>query len=434
MRLLAKTQFLEILKKRQGFDWPEIEKKVRDIVAAVRRRGDEALREFTRRFDAAELAPGGFEVASEEIDRAYGEVSPEFRRALEQARRNILDFHRAEKRESWWLPRPDGSLLGQMVSPVERAGIYVPGGTAPLVSCLLMLAVPAQVAGVPQIILTTPPGREGPYAGRIDPHLLVAARESGVHRVFRVGGAQAIAALAYGTESVPKVDKIAGPGNIYVTVAKKIVYGDVGIEGLMGPSEVAVLAEPDADAEPAWIAADLLSQAEHDPMAACYLITTSRDLALAVVAEVERRAADLPRAEIAKKSLSEWGAAVVVNDLEEGVEIVNTIAPEHLELLVKKPLELVGRIRAAGAIFCGPWSPEPVGDYLAGPSNVLPTAGTARYASVVSAATFQRETSLISLSRRGFDGVAQSILTLAEVEGLEAHARSVKVRLEGKGR
>ncbi len=432
MRLLTKPEFLARLKKRQGFDWPEIEKPVREIVEDVRRRGDEAVREYTRRFDGVEIPPGGLEVNGAEIDRAYEEVSPEFLRALGQARDNVLAFHQAEKRESWWLPRLDGSLLGQVIGPVARAGIYVPGGSAPLVSSLVMLAIPARVAGVPEIVLSTPPSQAGPHAGRIDPHLLVAARESGVHRAFRVGGAQAIAALAYGTESVPKVDKIAGPGNIYVTIAKKIVYGVVGIEGLMGPSEVAVLAEPGSGADPAWIAADLLSQAEHDPMAASYLITTSAGLARDVIAEVECQLALLPRAGIARKSLQDWGAALVVSGLDEGVEMINAVAPEHLELLVREPLELVGRISSTGAIFCGPWSPEPVGDYLAGPSNVLPTAGTARYASVVSVATFQRETSLINLSRRGFDGVAESILTLAGVEGLEAHARSIKVRMGGK--
>lgn len=423
MRLLDKAAFLARLRLRQGFDHPQAEAAVREVVARVRGEGDAALCEYTRRFDGVDLRPDQLEVRPEEFAAARAAVSGEFLRALRQARDNVLAFHRAERRASWWRPQPDGTVLGQLVTPVRRAGLYVPGGTAPLVSTVLMLAVPAQVAGVPEIVLCTPPGRDG----RIDPHVLVAAAEAGVHRVFRLGGAQAIAAMAYGTATVPRVDKIAGPGNIYVTLAKKLCYGDAGIDGLMGPSEVAVLAE-DGIAPPEWIAADLLSQAEHDTLAASYLVTTSAALAQAVTAEVERQLDLLPRADIARRSLEHWGAAVVVGDLCEGVELCNEIAPEHLQLLVREPAALLGRITAAGAVFCGPWSPEPVGDYAAGPSHVLPTAGVARYASVVGTATFQKETSLIWMSREGFSSLARSVVTLAEVEGLEAHARSIRVR------
>ena len=423
MRILAKDDFLAHLARRPAFGDPAVEERVRLIIEQVRSDGDAALCDLSRRFDGALLDPGRLEVESSEMEAACRQVSGEFMAALGQARDNILAFHRAEPGSSWFTTRPDGSVLGQLVRPIERVGIYVPGGSAPLVSCLLMTALPAQVAGVPLVVVATPPRADG----SVDPHLLVAARESGVNRVFRVGGAQAVAALAYGTAQVPRVHKIVGPGNVYVTTAKKLCAGQVGVEGLMGPSEVAVLADGPARAD--WIAADLLSQAEHDPVAACYLVTTSRTLAEQVLAALGPQLETLPRAGIARRSLEDWGLAVVVESLDEAVALVNEIAPEHLEVLTADPIRLLGRITAAGAIFLGPWSPEPMGDYLAGPSNVLPTGGTARFSSPVSVATFLRQSSVIQLSRDGFTALAGAVQRLAEVEGLEAHARSARIRL-----
>lgn len=422
LKIWEPQQYLKELERRSNLQ-AEAEERVAAILERVRLGGDQALAEITAELDRVSVEPGALEVQKDEIDEAERLVDADFRAALEKAIRNVLDFHRPQLPVSWFQARQDGTVLGQLVNPVGRAGIYVPGGTAPLVSCLVMTVIPARVAGVPEILMCTPPGTEG----RLDPHLLVAARECGVNRVFRIGGAQAIAAMAYGTASVPKVDKIAGPGNIYVTLAKKQVYGVVGIDMLAGPSEIAILAGEGAN--PRWIAADLLSQAEHDVNAASVLITASRELASRVMAEIEQQLSDLPRSAIARKSLQDNGALIIVRDENEGVDIINSIAPEHLELEVDDPWSLLGRIRNAGAIFMGSHTPEPMGDYLAGPSNVLPTGGTARYASGVGVETFLKRSSVIAYNRAGFAADAPLAVKLAEVEGLKAHARALRVRL-----
>lgn len=399
---------------------------VQRILEAVRKQGDEALLKYSRQFDAPKMTLKQFRVTPEEMAAAMRQVEPAFKRALNRAARQIESFHTRQRSNSWIdTPRP-GTLLGQMVHPVDAAGVYVPGGqggSTPLVSSVLMGALPAKIAGVSEIIMVTPPTRDG----SVNPYLLAAAQKAGVTAVYKVGSAWAIAALAFGTASIPKVDVIVGPGNIYVTLAKKLVSGTVQIDMIAGPSEILVVA--DASADPEHVAADLLSQAEHDPLASAMLVTDSNDLAKAVDKALQRQVKELDRREIAQQSLSAFGALMVVPDMTAAIELANRIAPEHLELIITDPFSRLGEIRHAGAIFVGPYTPEPVGDYVAGPNHVLPTAGTARFSSALSVDHFIKKTSVIHYAEAAFRKEAGDIVRLAEVEGLGAHARSVKVRL-----
>ena len=396
------------------------------ICENVRRRGDQAVLSYTKRFDSARMTIRSMRVSKKEFSDAVRKVDRSFTRALNRAAANIKRFHEQQLRRSWMQTDRPGTLLGQLINPVDAAGVYVPGargGKTPLVSSVLMGVIPAKVAGVKKIIMTTPPTK----SGGVSPHLLVAAKKAGAHAVYKAGSAWAIAALAYGTETIPRVDVIVGPGNIYVTLAKKIVAGTVGIDMIAGPSEILIIA--DENARPDFIAADLLSQAEHDTLSSAVLITDSQKLAKAAVREIKAQLARLPRAAIAKESLARYGAVIVVRNMDEAIELANRIAPEHLELQVKDPLEVVGSIRNAGAVFLGDYTPEPVGDYMAGPNHVLPTAGPARFASALSVDNFIKKTSLIQYTQKAFQREAPDIIRLAEIEGLGAHAGSIKVRL-----
>lgn len=403
------------------------EKAVARILADIKKNGDRALISYVNRFDAPDLKRNNLEVTRSEISAARRKVSRGFMQSLKLAVRQIEDFHKEQKEKSWITTDPSGKILGQLASPVGAAGIYVPGGQGgktPLVSSVLMGGIPAKIAGVEKICLATPPTK----SGDINPHLLVAAERVGIDTIFKVGSAWGIAALAYGTETIPKVDVIVGPGNIYVTLAKKMVAGTVGIDMIAGPSEILVIA--DDTAEPEYIAADLLSQAEHDPLASSILITTSDTVAQKVSEALTRQLAQLPRKEIAEASLKKFGALIVVKDLEAAFELANKIAPEHLELQLDDPFQYVGKVRNAGALFLGKYTPEPVGDYVAGPNHVLPTAGTARFASALSVAHFTKKTSLIHYPKSVFKKEAAHIARLAEIEGLGAHANSVKIRVK----
>jgi histidinol dehydrogenase len=396
------------------------------ILADVRRRGDQALVEYSRRFDAPGFTLRDLRVGPVEFRQAAAAVDRGFTRALNRAATQIEAFHRRQVRNSFISLDRAGTMLGQLVRPVERVGVYVPGGQGgktPLVSSVLMGAIPARVAGVAQVVMVTPPTADG----RVNPHLLVAARKAGVDEVYKAGSAWAVAALAYGTETIPRVDVIVGPGNRYVTLAKKIVAGTVGIDILAGPSEILIIADESAD--PEFIAADLLSQAEHDPMASAVLVTARRELAQAVQAALGRQLAQLARAEIARESIRRFGAVIVVRDVAAAIELANRMAPEHLELQLRDPFAHLGAIRNAGAVFLGEYTPEPVGDYVAGPNHVLPTAGTARFASALSVDNFVKRTSLIHYSADALRREAADILRLAEVEGLGAHANSIRIRL-----
>ncbi len=400
------------------------EQQVREILQNVKERGDEALIEYTARFDGAGLAPGTLRVTAEEVRAAYQEMDSGFVRAIQKARDNITRFHRKQLHNSWLETGADGTILGQILRPLARVGIYVPGGTASYPSSVLMNAVPAQVAGVNEIVMTAPPRPDG----RLQAATLVAAAEAGVTEIYKLGGAQAIAALAYGTETVKRVDLISGPGNIYVTLAKKMVYGLVNIDMLAGPSEILVIADETAD--PVYIAADLLSQAEHDVLAAAVLLTPSRKLAELVRDEIPGQVSSLTRKEILTASLRDRSAIIVTRDLDEAVELADRYAPEHLELAVQAPFELLGKIKNAGAIFMGPYTPEPVGDYMAGPNHVLPTGGTARFYSPLSVDTFMKKSSIIAYSHGRLATEGPDIIKLAETEGLDAHANSIRVRLQ----
>ena len=415
------------LERQSEYGTPEQNQVVAEVVEAVRREGEAALLRYTADFDGVTLAPEQLRVGADEIKAAYGRVEPDFVAALRQAAANIRAFHEKQKRGSWMDVAADGTMLGMMVRPLRRVGLYVPGGKAAYPSSVLMNAIPAQVAGVPEIAMVTPPatgGREG-----IDPYILVAAAEAGVTEIYRVGGAQAVAALAYGTASIPAVDKICGPGNIYVALAKRAVYGTVAIDSIAGPSEIAVLADDSAD--PFYVAADMLSQAEHDEMASAVLVTSSELLARAVEDELVRQVAHLPRRDIAEKALAQYGGILTVGSMDEGIEVINRLAPEHLEVMTEDPLALLGRIETAGAIFLGPYSSEPVGDYFAGPNHILPTNGTARFSSPLNVDDFLKKSSLIRYSKEALLRDASGIATLARHEGLEGHARAVEIRLEG---
>ena len=396
------------------------------ICEDVRKRGDQAVISYTRRFDSARMSIKSMPVSKKEFAEAARKVDRPFTRALNRAAANIKRFHEQQLRRCWMLSDRPGTLLGQLIHPVDAAGVYVPGaraGQTPLVSSVLMGVIPARVAGVKQIAMVTPPTK----GGGVSPHLLAAAKKAGVDAVYKVGSAWAIAALAYGTETIPKVNVIVGPGNIYVTLAKKILAGTVGIDMIAGPSEILIIA--DEGARPDFIAADLLSQAEHDVLSSAVLITDSQKLAKAVIGQIKGQLADLPRAEIAGESLAKYGAVIVVENIGVAIEMANRIAPEHLELQTRDPFEVVGKIRNAGAVFLGDYTPEPVGDYIAGPNHVLPTAGTARFASALSVDNFIKKISLIQYTKKAFKREAPDIIRLAEIEGLGAHAGSIRVRL-----
>lgn len=416
-----------IARQLEGRENPDnaVEKTVQDILAEVKNKGDEALISYTQRFDCPDFAPP-LRLSEAEIASAAAAVSGEDRSIIAEAAANIRLFHEAQVEKSWFLTRPDGSMLGQKVIPVDRAGLYVPGGQGgetPLVSSLLMNAIPAQVAGVEGLAVVTPPRKDG----SVNPVILAAAHLLDIYEVYRVGSAWAVAALAFGTQSIAPVDVIAGPGNIFVTTAKRLVQGRVGIDMIAGPSEILILA--DSSANPAWIAADMLSQAEHDSLASAICITDDAKLGNAILQELEKQCSTLPRALMARKALQDWGAVVVAPSMACAVALANRAAPEHLEVLTRDPWALLPGIKHAGAVFMGPYSPEPVGDYFAGPNHVLPTMGTARFSSALSVQTFCKKTSIIAASEAFTRQSAASIARLARMEGLEAHARSVESRV-----
>ncbi|OPX88341.1 MAG: Histidinol dehydrogenase [Pelotomaculum sp. PtaB.Bin104] len=415
---------LERIMNRNNQEHEAIAAQVTGIIAAVKADGDSAVCRFSSRFGGVELSPGELKVTPEEKEKAYQQVDNDFIAAIRLALNNITAFHRRQLRPSWFEPGGQGVILGQLVRPLNRVGIYVPGGKATYPSSVLMNAVPAKVAGVKEICMVSPPD----IAGTINPYTLVAAAEAGVEEIYKMGGAQAIAALAYGTATVPKVDKITGPGNIYVTLAKQQVYGQVDIDMLAGPSEVLVIA--DDTANPVFAAADLLSQAEHDELSAVVLLTPSVELARRVQAEVNKQADLLPRQQIIQHSLSNHGVIVITEDLEQAFDLANRFAPEHLELMISDPFQGLSRVENAGSVFLGHYSPEPVGDYLAGPNHVLPTGGTARFYSPLGVDTFMKKTSLISYTRLAIDEVGGDIIKLAEIEGLAAHANAVRLRMQ----
>ena len=399
--------------------------RVKRILQEVRKEGDAAVNRYTRQFDAKKMTVKRTVVTSKEFAAAKNAVSRGFVRALNQAATNIRAFHEKQTPKSWMTAQRPGTLTGQMVHPVDAAGIYVPGatgGATPLVSSVLMSAIPAKIAGVSKVVMATPPRPDGSVA----PELLVAAQKAKVDAIYKMGSAWAIAALTYGTESVPKVDVIVGPGNIYVTLAKKMVSGKVGIDMIAGPSEILILADETAD--PDFVAADLLSQAEHDVLASSILVTTSPSLAAGVKVAIEKQVTALDRQTIAEESLKRFGAAFVVPDLKTAIDLANQIAPEHLELYIQNPFDRVDQLRHAGAIFIGPYTPESVGDYIAGPNHVLPTSGTARFSSALGVETFIKRTSLVYYSKAAFQKEAKAIVQLANVEGLGAHANSVSIR------
>jgi histidinol dehydrogenase len=397
---------------------------VREVLQTVKRQGDKALLHYTQEFDHQTLTPEQLRVSGSELDAAYQQVSKELLDAIRLAAKQIEAFHRQRIPKSWVQFQEDDVVLGKRYTPVDRAGLYVPGGRAAYPSTVLMNAIPAKVAKVPRIVMTTPPGPEG----KVNPAVLVAAQVAGVQEIYRVGGAQAVAALAYGTETIPTVDVITGPGNVYVTLAKKLVYGTVGIDSLAGPSEVLVIA--DSGANPVYVAVDLLAQAEHDPMAAAILLTTDSALARQVVAEVERQLTNHPRRTLTEKAIAHYGLVVVVESLEAAAKLSNEFAPEHLELEVADPWAMVEKIRHAGAIFLGSSTPEAVGDYLAGPNHTLPTSGAARYASALGVETFLKHSSLIQYSPTALQKVADAVNILATAEGLPSHGDSVRLRTE----
>lgn len=398
---------------------------VKEVVERVRKHGDPAVLEYTEKFDRVTLALKDLKITPEEIRNAYTRVEARKVDALKRAAQNIRAFHEKQKMSSWVSQEADGVILGQLARPIQSAGVYVPGGKACYPSSVLMNVIPAKVAGVEHLVMCSPvPG------GTMNPYILVAAEIAGVSEIYKIGGAQAIAAMAYGTATIPKVDKIVGPGNIYVATAKRYVFGQVDIDMIAGPSEILVIA--DHSANPVFVASDLLSQAEHDELASSILVTTSRELAEKVDAEVERQLANLNRKEIARKAIDRFGVIVIVGDLQGAAEVSNSIAPEHLELAVEKPFEFLAMIRNAGAIFLGHYTPESVGDYIAGPNHVLPTGGTARFFSPLSTDSFMKKSSLIFYTKEGLDKVGEAVMQIADVEGLEAHGNTIRVRMTKK--
>ena len=422
----TKKDLLEKLLKRSPTSYGSYEQSVREILDDVRERRDQALFEYTEKFDGARISADNILVTEEEIREAYREVDPELVEIIRRSLHNIRTYHEKQRQYSWFDSRPDGTILGQKVTPLTRVGVYVPGGKAAYPSSVLMNIAPAKVAGVDEIIMTTPPGKDG----KVTATTLVAANEAGADRIYKAGGAQAIAALAFGTESIPKVDKIVGPGNIYVALAKKSVYGHVSIDSVAGPSEILVLA--DETANPRYVAADLLSQAEHDELASAILVTTSEALAKEVSDWTDRFIRELSRGEIIRKSLDNYGHILLADTLEDAIDAANEIASEHMEIVTADPFEVMTKIRNAGAIFIGEYSSEPLGDYFAGPNHVLPTNGTAKFFSPLSVDDFIKKSSIISYSRDALEKVHTDIEKFAEAEHLTAHANSIKVRFDGK--
>lgn len=422
----GKSEYLliENLKKRSGETDEKITEIVSSIIKGVKEGGDDAVREYTVRFDGG--VPKKTVIEKEELAQYLDIVDDEFREAIISARDNIYAFHQKQAQQSWLTTEENGVIMGQRVRGLHRVGIYVPGGTAAYPSSVLMNAVPAKIAGVKEIIMVTPPGKDG----NPNPNIMAAAAVAGVDRVFLCGGAQAVAALAYGTEKIPKVDKIVGPGNIFVATAKKLLYGVVDIDMVAGPSEILIVA--DKSAKPAFLAADLMSQAEHDKMASSFLLTTSESLARATVKEIEKQIKFLERQEIIEQSLDDYGEIIVCENLSQAIEFANELAPEHLELCVEEPLKYIGMIDNAGSVFLGNWSPEPLGDYFAGPNHVLPTSGTARFFSPLSVDSFIKKSSFIYYTQQELSNAKDKIINLAETEGLTAHANSIKVRFNEK--
>ena len=429
MRTLKLTEetrknVLEELLKRSPNQYGQYEAVVNEIIQAVRERKNEAVLEYTAKFDKWDCNSANLRVTEEEIKEAYAQMDDEFIACMKKSAANITAFHAKQLPNSWFDPKPDGTILGMKILPIEKAGVYVPGGKAAYPSSVLMNVLPAKVAGVQKIVMTTPAGADG----KVNPGTLVAADIAGVDEIYKVGGAQAIAALAFGTETIPKVDKITGPGNIFVALAKKACFGYVSIDSIAGPSEILVIA--DETANPRYVAADLLSQAEHDELASAILVTTSKELAEKVSAQVDVFVEELSRTEIMRKSLDNYGYILLVDTLEEAIETANAIASEHLEILTKDPFAVMTKIQNAGAIFLGEYSSEPLGDYFAGPNHVLPTNGTARFFSPLNVDDFMKKTSIISYSREALEKVHKDIELFAEREGLTAHANSIKVRFE----
>ena len=415
---------LDNLLKRSPNNYGQYTETVDKIVEGVKSGGDKALFAYTKQFDGADITKDNFIVSKEEIEEAYEAVSPDILEVIRKAIVNIRIYHEKQKQYSWFDSQPDGTILGQKVTPLSRVGVYVPGGKAAYPSSVLMNIIPAKVAGVEQIIMVTPPGKDG----KVNPGTLVAANEAGADVVYKVGGAQAVAGLAFGTESLPKVDKIVGPGNIFVALAKKAVYGYVSIDSIAGPSEILVIA--DETANPRYVAADLLSQAEHDELASAILVTTSEALADKVSEEVDAFVQQLSRKDILEKSLENYGYILIAEDLNGAVDIANAIASEHLEIVTKNPFEVMTQIKNAGAIFLGEYSSEPLGDYFAGPNHVLPTNGTAKFFSPLSVDDFIKKSSIIYYSRQALEPVKDDIIKFAESESLTAHANSIRVRFE----
>lgn len=420
----TKQNLLENLLKRSTNDYGEYEKVVAEIIEQVKSRKEEAIFEYSRKFDKCELTKETFEVTRAEIEEAYTQIDAHFIEVMKASAANIRAYHEKQKRNSWFDAKEDGTILGQKITPMHSVGVYVPGGKAAYPSTTLMNVVPAKVADVPNIIMTTPAGADG----KVNAATLVAADIAGVDRIFKVGGAQAIAALAYGTDMIPKVDKIVGPGNIFVALAKRAVYGHVSIDSIAGPSEILVLA--DETATPRYVAADLLSQAEHDEMASAILITTSAELAQKVSDEIDGFLTQLSRRAIIEKSLENYGYILVASDMNTAIEAVNEIASEHLEILTANPFDTMTRVRNAGAIFLGEYSSEPLGDYYAGPNHVLPTNGTAKFFSPLNVDDYVKKSSIISYSREALEKVHEDIELFAQKEGLTAHANSIHVRFE----
>lgn len=416
----AEKELIAQLKARSGETSKKVTESVTEIIEAVRFEGDAALDRYTKLFDGS--VPEKLEVTKEDMEEAVNSVAPEFLTAVKNAAERIKDFHARQKQQSWLTTKENGVILGQRIRGLKRVGLYVPGGTAAYPSSVLMNAIPAKIAGVEELIMVTPPMKDG----GANPNILAAAYVAGVDRVFLAGGAQAVAALAYGTERVPKVDKIVGPGNIYVATAKKLLYGVVDIDMIAGPSEILIVA--DESAKPEFLAADLMSQAEHDVLASAILLTNSEKIASETVDALKRQVEDMPRKDIIKKSLKDYGAVIVCQNLGEAVDFANELAPEHLEMCVENPMEYIGRMDNAGSVFLGNYSPEPLGDYYAGPNHVLPTGGTARFFSPLSVDSFVKKSSFIYYTESALSQDKDDVITLAEAEGLGAHANSIKVR------
>lgn len=417
---VSEREFINQLKARSGEIDRKVTSAVTDILNNVKQNGDDAVREYTLKFDGH--MPSKFEISREEIDSSPDKCDRDFILALYKAADNIRDFHARQKQQSWLEPKQNGVILGQRIRGLKRVGVYVPGGTAAYPSSVLMNVIPAKIAGVKEIVMVTPPQKDG----TANPDILAAAKIAGVDRVFLMGGAQAVAALAYGTQSVPKVDKIVGPGNIFVATAKKLLYGTVDIDMIAGPSEILIVA--DKSANPKFLAADLMSQAEHDKMASAILLTTSEETANETAKELSRQMQTLERRDIIEQSLNDFGAIIVCKDISEAVDFANELAPEHLELAVENPMEYIGRVDNAGSVFLGHYSPEPLGDYFAGPNHVLPTSGTARFFSPLSVDSFIKKSSFIYYTEPALSEAKDDIIKLAETEGLTAHANSIKVR------